>query len=347
MICLENIIVIFLAALLPCTSCDHPPCSVEALHRAAERNDLKAIAYLLDHGVDVNSRDEQGRTALHITGSAYTAEFLLARGADINATDNSGATPLLVAAIGPSPQLAELLISKGADIHRCNQYGDTPLHCAAYAGTPRIIKMLLDRGADINAVNKSGKTPIFEAIENHKAAAVALLIQEGADLAARKVAAFCSDSPLEAALVPEDRQGSFFYYDNIIQLLVQAVDVTKKDEDGDTVLLRAVKRVDMYTGYARIIPALIKRDADVNATNNIHATPLFLAVLEAASCNKRPLDDVDTKICNIYHKIILQLLSAGADVNIRDFAGRTALTEAKEGNLEDIVSILRKKGAVN
>lgn len=57
------------------------------------------ILALLDKGYDINSRDEDGRTALHcaIDGSERaTAAFLLKKGADVQIEDSAGRTPLLV-----------------------------------------------------------------------------------------------------------------------------------------------------------------------------------------------------------------------------------------------------------
>jgi ankyrin repeat protein len=61
------------------------------------KDELKA---LLDSGLDVNSIDRSGRTALHlaaILGQAELARYLLSRGADINARNTPGRTPLMLA----------------------------------------------------------------------------------------------------------------------------------------------------------------------------------------------------------------------------------------------------------
>ena len=52
---------------------------------------------LLDHGLDVNARDRQGRTALMYRCSVPVATLLLEHGADVNAHDKKGQTPLSIA----------------------------------------------------------------------------------------------------------------------------------------------------------------------------------------------------------------------------------------------------------
>ncbi len=47
-----------------------------------------------DYGLDVNARDNEGCTPLHLAFDKTIAESLVANGADINARDNDGLTPL-------------------------------------------------------------------------------------------------------------------------------------------------------------------------------------------------------------------------------------------------------------
>src|SRR5262245_21020228 len=70
------------------------------LAKATRDGELKAVRAQLDAGVDVNVRD---------------------------ADDN---TPLHLAAIYAGPECVELLIKQGADVNAANKLGATPLHRA-------------------------------------------------------------------------------------------------------------------------------------------------------------------------------------------------------------------------
>src|SRR5579862_3503199 len=73
------------------------------LRAAAARGDHIALERLLDAGVDVNARDEQGYTALMraaYAGSLESVRLLLDRGASINSTTDTGETALMGAALG-------------------------------------------------------------------------------------------------------------------------------------------------------------------------------------------------------------------------------------------------------
>jgi hypothetical protein len=67
------------------------------LHCVAEAGHCEVMEYLLGLGLDVDLRDDNGRTPLHCAaqmGRTGVAKLLLQRGATIDATDDIGLTPL-------------------------------------------------------------------------------------------------------------------------------------------------------------------------------------------------------------------------------------------------------------
>ena len=64
---------------------------------AAVMGQTEAAELLLQHGADINGRNREGNTALHLAmflGRAETAELLLKSGADVTAKNDDGATPI-------------------------------------------------------------------------------------------------------------------------------------------------------------------------------------------------------------------------------------------------------------
>lgn len=71
------------------------------IHRLVQEGKDSLIKLLLDHGLDVDSRDEHGRTALHVAvmfGRSAVLRALVKRGATVHVEDNEGLTPLWMAA---------------------------------------------------------------------------------------------------------------------------------------------------------------------------------------------------------------------------------------------------------
>ncbi len=83
---------------------------------AAREGRLNAVRYLLDHGADLNARDQAGNTALAEAtyyGQVPVMKELLSRGANINALSSSG-TPLDIALSRSNDVVADLLKHYGA-----------------------------------------------------------------------------------------------------------------------------------------------------------------------------------------------------------------------------------------
>ncbi|GAB4850735.1 hypothetical protein Ancab_030035 [Ancistrocladus abbreviatus] len=84
---------------------------------SADEGDSKGVEELLDSGVDINFRDVDQRTALHVAacqGHVNVVEVLLQRGAQINAKDHWGSTPLADALYYKRQDVVKLLESYGA-----------------------------------------------------------------------------------------------------------------------------------------------------------------------------------------------------------------------------------------
>ncbi|CAG0905905.1 unnamed protein product [Cyprideis torosa] len=170
-----------------------------ALHIAADNAQPAIISLLLQHGADVDARDNEGQTALHVAaqwGHPAIISLLLQHGTRVDEEDKEKRTPLLLA-IGrwSSPSKEEdrlecvkLLLQAGANIRHCDEDGDNALHYATSSGQLSIaqhleiadpslglmnaaekvqlekVSLLLRQGAQVNAEDGWKRTPLLLAI---------------------------------------------------------------------------------------------------------------------------------------------------------------------------------------
>jgi len=76
------------------------------------------------------------------SGSPEITKELLQHGADVNAKDEDGTTALTLAAHTGSAEVGRVLLSAGAKIDRANLEGETPLMTAAMNGNAAFVKLL-------------------------------------------------------------------------------------------------------------------------------------------------------------------------------------------------------------
>ena len=333
---------------------------------------LAMLAAFLEAGVDVNGRDNTGRTPLHsVAGAAFSfngggvvsfARALLDAGADVNARDRRGQTPLHTAANsnreGIGDSLVVLLVEAGADINARTEIGATPLHLAV--NHPATAAALLELGADPTLVDDSGYvadpvhcqnfvTRSFFALATP--ATVARCIEEGANVnvaVSDGLSRFATDPygprPLHTAAESAHDPAT------ITVLLEAGAALHGRNEEDYTPLHHAAEK-----GTPAIVRTLLEAGARVDMRASGHGvdarwdwTPLHLAarnnpdeevvrvLLEAgADANARAYYGQTPLILaagNANPAVTTLLLEAGADVNAREWMGRTALHAAASSN---------------
>ena len=119
--------------------------------------------YLLAHGADVDARNKDEQTPLHLAteaGCAEMVDLLLTHGSDVHATSGSGATPLYYSARSNDVDIVETLLDAGADPNVRSWDDWTALHEAVCKDNYMIVRALIEAGADVHIVNNDGDTPL-------------------------------------------------------------------------------------------------------------------------------------------------------------------------------------------
>jgi len=78
----------------------------------------------------------------------------ISEGANVNARDSEEMTPLHLATIFENKEIVNELLNHQADPNAKNETGNTPLHFAAEASNLELLKLLVEKGGDVDAVNE-------------------------------------------------------------------------------------------------------------------------------------------------------------------------------------------------
>ncbi len=150
--------------------------------RACKEGDLALAIKCIDHGFDINSVNEYGRTGLMVASSYSKADcvaLLIAHQADIDAQADNGWTALMCASGNGSVDCVRLLIDAGANINASADGGWTPLRAAALFGQEGCIELLIKSGAMIDT--KDDEKIVSIAIGHGHIESAHILVRCGAD----------------------------------------------------------------------------------------------------------------------------------------------------------------------
>ncbi|MEO6927429.1 MAG: ankyrin repeat domain-containing protein [Rhodanobacter sp.] len=262
----------------------HRPLRAEDLPAAAAMGALSAVQRLLELGLAVDARDEQGATALlRASGAGHrdVASCLLEAGADPTLPAHSGVTALVAAVTARRETLVALLLQHGVAVDQRLPNEATALMVAAALGYPDIVEQLLEAGADVKAVDGAGRGALHAAAQfgfehNDSLRARRLfdgLLKHGADInhADRE-----GKSPLLLLLgaqLPPGSDGDATHLGALIPVLLEA---GAKVEHADQ---RGVTALHACAMHAMLAPAriLMSRGADRQATDAFGRTAADVA----------------------------------------------------------------------
>jgi bla regulator protein blaR1 len=130
-----------------------PVADEQLVKGAVLKQDVAALQFLVDQGVDLNRPVKGDGTALIMAvkqGNASLVESLLALGVDVNQAARGDGNPLIVAAMHNRLEIAQLLLAHGASVDAVVIGDETALINASWRGHMAMTQLLVEQGADVN-----------------------------------------------------------------------------------------------------------------------------------------------------------------------------------------------------
>ncbi len=300
-----------------------------ALMWASARRHPEMVQLLASKGAKVDARAIERHFERHITAEGrfkdtdtggltpllYAARencdgcvaALLAYGANLNLPDPDGVGPLVIAMMNGNWDVAKRLIAAGADVNEWDIYGEAPLHVAIEAG---FVGSRGARGSQTEAPNATDPEEI-----------VHLLVERGANpnqqMFFRAPRAPGSISSGSRGTTPFHRACASGDVELVKYLLAHGADVNLNQADDETAMMFAAGARHSEDDIISVLRLLHAAGANVNVVARTFTLQRSRGGTALHVATKRGLK-----------KVMAELVSEGADVNLKDPDGLTALDYA-------------------
>jgi ankyrin repeat protein len=351
-----------ISPIFPSPKIQDDPQSIRVILFAVERNYKDIILQVLKNGVDINSKDINGNSAISIAsenGYESMVKLLLSKGANSKDIKPAHHSPFVIPEIQEDYQAPEIFI-----------YG-------VKWGIREIVESMLNKGVPIESMDSEGNTALGVAVANNHLSIIEYLIAKNARL---DTINGIEESIIEHALNNDGILGAVFlsqkaqvkvrpeseWYIRQLFAFITKIDKNKDAKDSDTeknLLMTAASK-----NHPKTIEYLVKNGFNINAEYKSNvlrnkplngSTALMFALRENTGTNaayelirlKASLDNINNSdetalLISVYYsdlEMAKTLLDAGANVNKADSFGHTPYYNAMMNSDQEMIKFLKSR----
>ncbi|KAJ3270747.1 putative G-protein coupled receptor 63 [Terramyces sp. JEL0728] len=236
--------------------------------------DVQKVKDYIDSGKDLNVKDEQGQTPLHMAsnfGHINIVRILLEYNADIESKNSMGFTALHSAVMYGQLAVMKLLRKHMANIETQSNNGWTPLHTAAKRGHLECVVYLVKAGVHLDSSNKLGLGALHLAVSGNHLKIAKFLIHHGAYPDTEDV----GYTPLHVAALVGRLECAKYLLQCGANMVINFSWQDKQNGTGNTPLHLA-----SVEGEIEIVKVFLDMEADVFIKNFDNETALQIAHIE-------------------------------------------------------------------
>ena len=244
---------------------------VYPVHYAAYLGNVEVMKLFLERDVDIHKVTMNRETPFFwaVVGRRFEmADFLLENGVDVN-TKVIGGVTALHSAHKLRMESLDYLLEKGADVAVVDSSGSTVLHAAAWSQRDEIVRKLLESGVDVNAVNNGGSTALANACNRDSIDVIEVMLEYGAKVNAAECEneGQCETGHRSPFLISVNLAKTEY----VELFLKHSVDINQTDPEFN----RSPLHTAAIRGQVDIVNMLLEKGAVVNAKDCFKKTPMY------------------------------------------------------------------------
>lgn len=305
----------------------------------SENIDSAKIQKYIKKGINLNKRDEKGKTILFTLVAKKKLDaikLLIKNGADLTIEDNFRKTVLDEAVHLSDGMMIRFLLDNGYDINHKNSAGRTIFQDVAFVGNNKIFQIFMNYNADFTLKDNYGKTVLFDVIEGGNLEILKDVVNNINNL---NILDENHQTVLFKAVLKEDISMA-------MELVLHGINVNFIDKDGQNVLFNAILQGNKNSA---LIELLIKKGINLNIVDNYHKN-IIDELLYVIDLQKNPPKDLEGKYRVItpqkeYMPLALLFLEHGFEIDKIDENGKTTLQREIENKNFTNVEFLLECGA--